>query len=61
LRSFVEFPRAFATVVHRAIDQASPPPDGSPIGLLVWKVRHGEVQKTERARIRAAEIEDIPL
>jgi len=27
--------------------------------MLVWKVKHGEVQKTERALAREAELEGI--
>jgi hypothetical protein len=61
LRAYLEHPRAFGVVVHRAIDQADAPPNGSPIRLLVWKVRHGEVEKTSRAAARAAEVEGIPL
>jgi hypothetical protein len=49
LERFLYSARAFAIVLRRAIEQGS----RSKIGMLVWKVRAGEVEKTERALARA--------
>jgi hypothetical protein len=57
LRHYLASPRAFKMVFRRAMEQGTI----NPIGMLVWKVRHGEVQRTERALAREAEVEDIPL
>jgi hypothetical protein len=49
LDKFLYSRRAFAIVLRRAIEQGS----RSKIGMLVWKLRAGEVEKTERALARA--------
>lgn len=45
LRHYLASPRAFKVVLRRAIEQGTT----SPIGMLVWKCKAGEVQRTERA------------
>jgi hypothetical protein len=56
LRQYIAAPQAFKVVVQRAIEQATT----SPIGMLVWKIKHGEVQRRERALARQAD-ESVPF
>jgi hypothetical protein len=56
LRHYLYSPRAFKLVFRRAIEQGTQ----SPIGMLVWKVKHGEVQRTERSLARQPD-EGVPF
>jgi hypothetical protein len=57
LYAYIEFPRGFALVVRRAIQEA----ERNPIGLLLWALERNEHRKAQLAAERPDGIEDIPL
>ena len=57
LAAHLGYPRGFALVARRALQEA----DRNPIGLLLWSIDRNQHKKAQLAAERADGIEDIPL
>jgi hypothetical protein len=57
LAAHLGYPRGFAKVARRALQEA----DRNPIGLLLWSLDRNQHKKAQLAAERQDEIEDIPL
>ena len=57
LEAHLGYPRGFAIVARRALQEA----DRNPIGLLLWSIDRNQHKKAQLAAERADAIEDIPL
>jgi hypothetical protein len=57
LTAHLDYPRGFAIVARRALQEA----DRNPIGLLLWSLDRNQHKKAQLAAERQDGVEDIPL